>query len=64
MSIGGINEIKYPITNNHESSADFIHFDANDIIRRGKASITNTTGPINKCLCCRNCFRKSFLKRR
>jgi hypothetical protein len=43
--------MKYPIRNNHESSDDFIHLLANEMIKRGTASITNTTGTINKCLC-------------
>jgi len=60
--IDGINEIKYPARNNHESPDDFIHFDKNEMISRGTASITSTTGAINKCLCCRICSRKICLK--
>jgi hypothetical protein len=37
VSTGGINEIKYPVRNNHESPDDF---NINEIIRRGKASKT------------------------
>jgi hypothetical protein len=51
--------MKYPIRNNHESLVDFIHFDTKDMIKRGKARMTNITGPINKCLCSSSCFRKS-----
>jgi hypothetical protein len=52
VSIGGTNEIKYPVRNNHESLDDFIHFDTKVIIRRGNARIINTIGAVNKCLCC------------
>jgi hypothetical protein len=52
VSIGGINEIKYPKRNNHTSLLDFIHFDTNVIIKRGNARITNKIGAVNKCRCC------------
>ncbi len=61
VNISGINDIKYPIRNNHKSLADFIHFDANAMIRRGTARITKRTGAVSKCLCCRHCSRKSSL---
>jgi hypothetical protein len=61
VSIDGINEIKYPTRYIHESLADFIHFDTKEIIKRGNARITKRTGAANKCLCCRNCSRKSSL---
>ncbi len=61
VSIGGINEIKYPIRNDQESFVDFIHFDTKEMIKRGNARRTNRTGAVNKCLCCRNCFCKCCL---
>ncbi len=61
VNIGGINEIKYPASNNHESLFDFIHCDINVIIKRGNASITKTIGAINKRLCSWNCSRRICL---
>jgi hypothetical protein len=58
VSIDGINEIKYPIRNNHASSVDFIQPEKNDIIKRGIARIIKTIGAINKCLCCWICSYK------
>ncbi len=52
VSNGGINDIKYPKRNNHESLADFIQPGANDIIKRGIARIINTHGPRRRLLCC------------
>ncbi len=43
----GINEIKYPKRNNHESLFDFIQPDANEMIRRGMASIVKRSGAKN-----------------
>jgi hypothetical protein len=51
VSIGGINEIKYPKRNNHESLTDFIHFDTKIMIKRGNPRITSISGAVNKCLC-------------
>jgi hypothetical protein len=51
VSIDGINEIKYPTRNNHESLTDFIHFDTKVIIKRGNPRITSTSGAVNKFLC-------------
>ncbi len=50
VRIGGINEIKYPVRNNHASPLDFKHFDTKLIINRGNARITKTIGAVNKCL--------------
>ena len=55
VSVGGTNDIKYPIKNNHESFADFIQPDANNIIKRGIARLINTQGPIKRFLCSRIC---------
>jgi hypothetical protein len=48
---GGINEIKYPKRNNHESLVDFIQPDVNEMIKRGIPRIINTHGPIRRFLC-------------
>ncbi len=42
--------MKYPVRNNHELSADFIHFDANEKIKRGIAKMTKIIGAISRCL--------------
>ncbi len=47
----GINEIKYPIRNNHESLGVFIQPDANKMIKRGIPSIIKIHGPIRRFLC-------------
>jgi hypothetical protein len=47
---GGINEIKYPNRNNHESLVDFIQPDVNEMIKRGIPRIINTHGPIKRFL--------------
>jgi hypothetical protein len=51
VSADGINEIKYPITNNHESLFDFMQPDVTEIRRRGIARIINRTDARNICLC-------------
>jgi hypothetical protein len=48
VSVGGINEIKYPVRNNHESLFDFIQPDVKDIIRRGTARIISRRGAKNR----------------
>ncbi len=55
---GGINEMKYPKRNNHESLVDFIQPDANEMIKRGIARIANTDGPIKRFLCWSICSFK------
>ncbi len=57
VNIGGINEIKYPIRNNHALLADCIEPETKEIIKRGVPRITNKSGVINKCLCCRKFFK-------
>ncbi len=51
VNTGGINDIKYPIKNNHASPDDFIQPETKEIIKRGVARITNISGAINRCLC-------------
>jgi hypothetical protein len=48
VSVGGINEIKYPERNNHESLFNFIQSDANEIIKRGTARIVKRSGDKNR----------------
>ncbi len=55
---GGINDIKYPIINNHVSLADFKQPDVNEMIKRGIPRIINTNGPIRRFLCCCICSFK------
>jgi hypothetical protein len=55
VSNGGINDIKYPRRNNHESLPDFIQPDVNDIIKREIPRIINTHGPMRRFLCCSIC---------
>ena len=51
VSIDEINDMKYPMRNNHDSSLDFIHFEIEAMIRRGNARITNITGAVKRFLC-------------
>ncbi len=60
IHIGGINEIKYPIRNNHASAAVCIQPETKEMIKRGIAKITSRVGVINRCLCCRSCSSKIF----
>jgi hypothetical protein len=48
VNIDGINDIKYPVTNTHESRTDVIQPEANVSIRRGIARMTNKRGAIIK----------------
>jgi hypothetical protein len=41
ISIGGINEIKYPVRNNHDSDKDFIQRDAKCGVVRKIVEIKN-----------------------
>jgi hypothetical protein len=61
ISINGINEMKFPTRNNHESLVDFMQFDTKQRIKRGNARITNRIGAVNKYFCYRHCSHKISL---
>ncbi len=52
VNTGGINDIKYPIRNNHALPDDFIQPETKEIIKRGISRIINKSELIKRCLCC------------
>jgi hypothetical protein len=51
VNTSGINEINYPIRNNHASADDCIQPETKEIIKRGISRIINKSGLIKRCLC-------------